>query len=401
MVVQPSIIQHTAPTPQTARPITVAFLLQDFTTGGISQWIYTLCRQLHKTDPGLFTFHFVCTHGWVIRQRFYQLGIPVFLGREGKAPNWTVWLRVKRYLRRLSPDIVVFSNLKAYRDICFEVRPPVIIERKAGMRTIHRYDSSGVDAMVCQNRRVMDAIEYDPAKKFLVYHGVDLDETRSIQPNRLGFSAHDVIVGQVSRIGRGQNQRLLIDAVLELRKRHPQVKMVLVGGTTPQADAVDLLPELREYAKPLGDHVRFTGDVEDSFPAIAGFTVATCTGTRELGEGAPRKLIEPMAFGIPCVTTDSGATNEVVDDGVNGFVIEDNNVGQLVERIERLMLNRTLYQAFSDRAREKVERVFNIQIQAQKLKEILLTLLARSGRAPQRAEVIRHEGVADEAHVSS
>lgn len=359
-----------------ARPIRVAFLLQDFTTGGISQWIYSVCAELHRTDPGLFDFHFMCTHGWVIRQRFYEIGTPVFLGRVGKAPNWFDWQRVKRHLRRLNPDIAQFSNLERYRDICFAVRPPVIIERKAGVRTAGRYDSSGVDAVICQNRATMQMVERQGMRPphYLVYPGVDIETLRRVKPDRLGFAADDIIIGQAARLGHGQRHTFMIDTVLELRRRHPQVKMVLVGGTTPQAGSVDLLPALREYARPLGEHVRFTGDQADPYPFIAGFNIATVTSAPGLGEGIPRRLVEPMTLGIPCVTTNCGATTEVVDDGVNGFVVDD-SVDQMVDRIERLIVNPPLYRAFAKAARQKAEREFDIRVQAQKVKDIFLTLL--------------------------
>lgn len=360
------------------RPVKVAFLLQDFTTGGISQWIYTVCAELHRTDPGGFEFHFICTHGWVIRERFRRIGTPVFLGREGRAPNWWVWRRVRKYLRALAPDVVQFSNLVQYRDICLDVRPPVIIERKAGMRTVGRYDSNGVDAIICQNRAVMDALKGEVDKLFLVYHGVDIEGLRSGPVDRLGFCADDFIVGQVSRIGADQGHAMLIDAVAALRRRHPRVKLVLVGGVTPQAGAKDLLPELRERARPLGDAVRFTGDQEDPYPFLRGFDVATCTSTRAFTEGAPRKLIEPMAMGIPCVTTDSGATDEVVDDGVNGFVVAEGDADRMAACIERLMLDPSLYRELSVNSRRKVEQVFDIRHQAQAVKRIYLELLAEA-----------------------
>jgi glycosyltransferase involved in cell wall biosynthesis len=157
---------------------------------------------------------------------------------------------------------------------------------------------------------------------------------------------------------------------------------VLVGGTTPQAGAVDLLPELRARAAPLGDSVRFTGDVSEPFALMAGFDIATVTSTREVSEGIPRKLVEPMARGIPCVTTDSGACPEAVDDEVNGFVVEDGNVAQMADRIERLVTDRALYAKFSAAAREKVERVFDIRVEAQKVRTIYLDAYARRKAAP-------------------
>lgn len=348
--------------------------------GGIASWIHTICEELHRNDPGLFEFHFIATHGWVIQPRFHSIGRPVFLGRQGKPPNWMVWLRVAAYLRKLRPDVIQFSNLKAYRDIARLVRPPVVIERKAGLRTMTRYDLRGVDAVISQNQEMFDALEIDASKKFLVYHGVDIAAMNATTPNRLGFEPGAFVIGQVSRLGRGQNHELLIDAVIELRKRYPQVKLVLVGGTTPQPGSVDYLSRLREHAKPLGDSVVFPGSVDEPVPYIAGFQVATCTSIRAIAEGAPRKLIEPMALGIPCVTTDSGATKEVVEDGVNGFVVPDGDLDQMVRRLEQLIVDQALYRLFSDRARETVSEKFDIVKQADKIRTIYLTLIAGSTR---------------------
>ncbi len=371
----------TTPWPRdVSRPVKVAFLLQDFTMGGISQWIYTVCRELHRCDPGAWDFHFIATHGWVIQKRFQQIGRAVYLGRPNKRPNWFVWRRVTAYLRRLAPDIVQFSNLEVYLDICRRVKPPVVIDRKAGLRTLDRYDLRGVDAVISQNQQVFDAIEGEAPKTFLAYHGVDIEELNAVTPNRLGFGPEAFIVGQVSRLGEGQNHELLVDAVITLRRRHPQVKLVLVGGTTPQAGSVDRLPILRNYASPLSEDAVILGPVDEPYPYIAGFNVATCTSTRGFTEGAPRKLIEPMAMGIPCVTTDSGATSEVVENGVNGFVVPDGDLDGLVRRLEQLIADAPLHQAFATSARETVSRKFNIVNQSKKVRSIYLMLLAESSR---------------------
>ena len=363
-----------------SRPVKVAFLLQDFTTGGISQWIYTVCRELQRCDPGGWDFHFIATHGWVIQERFQQIGQAVYLGRPSKRPNWFVWRRVTVYLRHLAPHIVQFSNLDVYRKICLRVKPPVVIDRKAGLRTVSRYDLQGVDAVIAQNQQVFDAVEGEAPRTFLAYHGVDIEALNAVTPNRLGFGPEAFVVGQVSRLGEGQNHELLIDAVIELRRRHPQVKLVLVGGTTPQAGSVDRLPIVRAYAKSLGENAVLLGAVDEPYPYIAGFNVATCTSTRGFTEGAPRKLIEPMAMGIPCVTTDGGATGEVVDDGVNGFVVPDGDLDGLVRRVEQLIVDAPLYQALASRARKTVSHKFNIVKQGKKVRSIYLRLLAEWAR---------------------
>ena len=122
----------------------------------------------------------MCTHGWEIRDRFHEVGKAVFLGNAGRTPNWFVWRRVTRYLKHLKPDIIQFSNLREYRDVSRCVRPHIVIERKAGLRTLKRYDLGGVDAVVCQNRQVLELLKFPPERKFLVYHGIDLEGLRML-----------------------------------------------------------------------------------------------------------------------------------------------------------------------------------------------------------------------------
>ena len=85
-------------------------------------------------------------------------------------------------------------------------------------------------------------------------------------------------------------------------------------------------------------------------------------------------------MGIPCVPTDSGATSEVVENGVNGFVVPDGDLDGLVRRLEQLIADAPLHQAFATSARETVSRKFNIVNQSKKVRSIYLMLLAESFR---------------------
>ena len=80
-------------------------------------------------------------------------------------------------------------------------------------------------------------------------------------------------------------------------------------------------------------------------------------------EGLSNVLLEASATGRPIITTNRSGCREVVDDGVNGYMIPQKNSGKLVEAIEKFMkLSSDEKKAMGLAARKKVEREFDRQI---------------------------------------
>ncbi len=77
-------------------------------------------------------------------------------------------------------------------------------------------------------------------------------------------------------------------------------------------------------------------------------------------EGVPKSLIEASAIGRPIVTCDSTGCRDVVDDGVNGFLIEPRNADMLAERLRRLIMDGELRRKMGHASRLKAEREFSI-----------------------------------------
>ena len=59
-------------------------------------------------------------------------------------------------------------------------------------------------------------------------------------------------------------------------------------------------------------------------------------------EGLPKALIEGASYGLPIVTTNTVGCKDVVEDGVNGFLVPIKNVEQLSKRIFELIQNKDL-----------------------------------------------------------
>ena len=80
-------------------------------------------------------------------------------------------------------------------------------------------------------------------------------------------------------------------------------------------------------------------------------------------EGISNVLLESCACGRPIITTDRSGCREVVDDGINGFVVQQRSTEDLIEKIEKfLTLSREQRKTMGLAGREKVEREFDRQI---------------------------------------
>lgn len=87
-------------------------------------------------------------------------------------------------------------------------------------------------------------------------------------------------------------------------------------------------------------------------------------------EGLPKSLIEACAIGRPIVTTDVPGCREVVEDGVNGFLVPLKDSKSLSEAIEKLILDKELRIKMGNAGRRLAEREFSLESVIQKTFEI-------------------------------
>ncbi|MFQ5873101.1 MAG: glycosyltransferase family 4 protein [Dehalococcoidia bacterium] len=343
----------------------IAYILYDFHIGGMETAVYNIASRLRDD----FECHFIATHVETISRKYRDIGYPVFLGQD--------WPRLIRYLREQRIDIVQYGNHRIFGDCALAAGIPIVIERTDGVRNgAALYSKRDLDGVIASTKGTVPLISQliDPSKVHLIFNGIGTDQFDHIDQNRLGLAQDDIIIGRVSRFGPGKNLHLLVDAVRVLVERHPNVRLVLVGGNSRMPFAADYEKALRQRAAGLEDHVLFPGYVEEPEPIIKGFGIGTCV-SRPGNEGIPNSLLECMAAGKPVVATDVDDIAEIVVDGKTGFLIEDNNLEQLVRALETLIRDPGLRWQMGQAGRFMVQRDFNLDTQARKYGALYASLL--------------------------
>jgi len=353
-----------APKPSNKKP-KIAFTLPDFYIGGIESWLYRLALAL-KDD---YEFHFLATRTPTSLQHFSQIGHFEYL------PNP---LKMMMYLAKNNIDIVQVHNERWPIDAALAAGVKHIIERLGGRRSWLRVPKYGLDLIIASSemgkKTVVDA--FPGCEVVVIYNGVDLDTVDSAPTERL-FPKEDLVLGRVSRFGRGQNLELLIRAVDRLKVRIPNLRLVLVGADSllPGAEAVE--SSLHQLVSDLMIHnkVLFTGMIENPIPYIKGFDIATCVSK---DEGIPNSLIESMACGQPVISTNVGAISELVIDKINGLLVPSSNLNALCKAVLELSEKPWLRQEYGESGRKTIEEKFLLKNSAAKYSSIYHKLMEKS-----------------------
>lgn len=142
----------------------------------------------------------------------------------------------------------------------------------------------------------------------------------------------------VSRLVPRKGQDMLIKILPELRRRIPDVALLIVGGGPYRKTLTRLVDALG-----VQDHVVITGSVPwKELPAHynAGDVFAMPARTRGKGldvEGLGIVYLEASASGLPVVAGNSGGAPETVLDEVTGHVVDGRDLGQLRDTLAALL----------------------------------------------------------------
>ncbi|PWC88611.1 glycosyl transferase family 1 [Azospirillum sp. TSO5] len=143
----------------------------------------------------------------------------------------------------------------------------------------------------------------------------DLADSRLQARARLGWPQGRPILLTVRRLVKRMGLTALVDAMVELRRRVPDVLLV-VAGRGPEAAAL----QDRIGALGLEEHVRLLGFVPDAHLPLAYRAADLCVMPSQALEGFGLTALESLAAGTPVMVTPVGGLPEVVE-GLDGDLV--------------------------------------------------------------------------------
>ncbi len=321
----------------------------------------------------------VSSHGEQITAAGLTL-IPVDLSRRGMNPLAEMRLigRLISIYRLQHPDIVHHVALKPvlYGTIAaFFAKVHVVINALAGLGflfTSPKFKARFLRPAVKQifrlllNRQNSRVILQNPDDVATLVAGGVLSQERitlirgsGVDPRQFIVQPEpdgDPIVILASRLLWDKGVGEFVAAARQLRSQGIKAKFVLVGDGDPENPAAISDQQLQQWHN--------DGDIEwwgrrGNMPEILSGSHIVCLPSYR--EGLPKVLIEAASCGRPIVTTDAPGCREIVQDGINGFLVPVRDATAVAEALKKLIESPELRRCMGTKGRELVENEFTLE----------------------------------------
>lgn len=165
---------------------------------------------------------------------------------------------------------------------------------------------------------------------------IDVDKLKEKTQTDKNTYNYDVVF--LGRLSFAKNPIRLIDVFEKVAKKRPQTKMAIIG--TGELDG-----EVKAYARQKGlmDNIDFLGFNANPYKILANSKLMIMTSRFE---GLPMCAVEAAALGVPIVSTPTDGLKDLIINGVNGYLSEDDEI--LSEKIIEILNNTDLQKSLSE-----------------------------------------------------
>lgn len=274
-------------------------------------------------------------------------------------------MRLNDIIKNINPDVIVsFLPEPSYRVLFLK-----LLNRKLKVIVSVRNDPK-IEYKNKINRLVMKIL-YPLADGFVFqtqeakeYFNKKIQDKSVIIPNPLNEEFIHAIINKnknkviinVGRLEEQKNQEMLIKAFSEVCKKHPEYKLVIYGEGSLREKLTNLISKLD-----LQNKVFLPGNVDDVIEKLNEAEIFVLSSHYE---GMPNALMEAMAMGVACISTDCpcGGPKFLIRQNENGILIKNDDYMELSEKIEYLVENENVRDKISSNATKIREDLNPIKI---------------------------------------
>ncbi len=203
-------------------------------------------------------------------------------------------------------------------------------------------------------------------KVIVIYNGIGFSQFSIGQGNpapTIPISADKKIVGTVASLTPHKGHKYLIESAKEVLDNFPNVYFLVVGDGPLRKSLEEQVTLLN-----ISSNITFTGIRNDIFNLLSTFDIFVLPSLER--EGLPISTIEAMASGLPIVATNIGGIPEVVQDGMNGFLVPPRDSHALATRIIELLKDKEKVEKMGAVGRGIFKQKFTSQTMVQEIERL-------------------------------
>lgn len=289
-------------------------------------------------------------------------------------------VQLRKIFKRIKPDIilpytvkpVIYSNLAKkglsikslnwitglgyYGMVSNDFKSKI---SKSIMTFLYKFAFSKNDTIIFQNN---DDLNFFKKKNILKNHKYDITPGSGINLDEFEFTIPDsqpIVFVFVARLLISKGIKVFTIAAEKLKPKYGNnVRFIAVGGL--DENNPDAISQQEVNILKSTNIVEFTGQTNDVKKYLKKSSVFVLPSMYR--EGVPHSILEALAVGRAIITTDNVGCRETVIKDYNGFLVEMNNVHQLVAAMEDFIQNRDMIKTFGNNSRKLAEDKFDVKI---------------------------------------
>lgn len=245
------------------------------------------------------------------------------------------FIALRKCIGGVQPDVTINYNLQgAYFSLLIgkhkcgkvlysERGDPYDKEYSGVLGLVRDLTCKRVDALVFQSEGARDFFKIGEKQKAIVIHN-----SVTVPPGKYQKAeSRDNRIVTVGRLHPQKNPHLLINAFSIIAAKYPDIVLACYGDG-------EMYDELQKRINDVGlaQRIHLYPSRKDIFDSIRTARLFVLSSDFE---GMPNALMEAMALGLPCISTDCrpGGARTLIEDGVNGYIVPVKNAQALADKI--------------------------------------------------------------------
>ena len=356
----------------------ICYVIGTLKVGGAEKQLYYLVKNLDKNK---FSPTIIALRGGILEPDFKKICKLKIIGKKFKIDPFS-FLKLIFIIREEKTDILHTYMFTAntwgrLAGIICKIPVKIVSERSVDLWKknyhflIDKILGKFTDKIICVSEEVRNHYLKKtklPSDKFIVIeNGVDLQEIEKIKEKKeikeeFGIQNDDFVILTGGRLCKEKSIDFFLSIVPELKKQITNLKILIAG----EGEEKENLLNITKYLK-LEDNVIFTGYRRDILSIIKISDLVVLTSK---WEGMPNLILEGMALKKAVISTNVGGCKEIIQNNVNGFLIEYGDKKHLIEKILFLYKNSGEREKMGESGYKIVKEKFDLIVKIKEYEKI-------------------------------
>ena len=188
----------------------------------------------------------------------------------------------------------------------------------------------------------------------------------------LGLEQDKIIIGTVSRMDEQKAPLDIMKVAQKIVLEYNNVQFLFIGSGPLEPEVTQFISENNLQQKILTPGLRY--DIPNMLAVMDIFILTS------LWEGLPRVFSQAMSAKLPIIATQVDGAPEIIESGVNGFLVDPMDIESMCDKIKMLLENPELGKTMSKKGYKRISPDFDVNHMVKQLEELYIDLINRENK---------------------